>query len=228
MAKHSTHYSTALVFALLIVFVGAQNRCPKRCNDNPPEPDEGEYQYSCQDQKDFGQCGADFMKGYCECTCGTCGAKSSAVPIAIFDEQLLTSDDGDSLDDPTPETPAATTPTEPVSGDTPLEPYPFLQQMSCTDLLSIVRMETLVRYELQVYDLLDDLIYHEDVQQCISGIDRICDSSCCDQSATSCVCNRNGKRCQWKAVDDVSIPYANLFIFENQDMELCRCKLEQE
>eukprot|EP01023_Acetabularia_acetabulum_P031788 TRINITY_DN2974_c0_g1_i3.p1 TRINITY_DN2974_c0_g1~~TRINITY_DN2974_c0_g1_i3.p1 ORF type:complete len:282 (-),score=67.14 TRINITY_DN2974_c0_g1_i3:276-1007(-) len=44
--------------------------CP--CNDEAPKAAKGGVQYTCAEQKAFGQCDADFMLGFCECTCGRC------------------------------------------------------------------------------------------------------------------------------------------------------------
>jgi hypothetical protein len=47
---------------------------PSSCKDLPTP--EG---HTCQQQKDWGKCGADFIKtnGYCKATCGACGGSSS-------------------------------------------------------------------------------------------------------------------------------------------------------
>eukprot|EP01025_Chloroclados_australasicus_P042469 TRINITY_DN4516_c0_g1_i1.p1 TRINITY_DN4516_c0_g1~~TRINITY_DN4516_c0_g1_i1.p1 ORF type:complete len:214 (-),score=15.03 TRINITY_DN4516_c0_g1_i1:376-1017(-) len=57
-----------------------QESCPSACNDNPPPPAKGEQQYTCQQQKDWDKCDADFMAGYCECTCGRCCACNNFPP----------------------------------------------------------------------------------------------------------------------------------------------------
>merc|ERR1712032_1066505 len=39
------------------------------CDDTPPPYS----QFSCEEQKNFGKCGEEFMKGFCQASCGTCG-----------------------------------------------------------------------------------------------------------------------------------------------------------
>eukprot|EP01024_Parvocaulis_polyphysoides_P006403 TRINITY_DN1170_c0_g1_i1.p2 TRINITY_DN1170_c0_g1~~TRINITY_DN1170_c0_g1_i1.p2 ORF type:complete len:291 (+),score=64.28 TRINITY_DN1170_c0_g1_i1:46-918(+) len=46
------------------------SNCP--CNDEPPKAGKNEKQYTCAEQKAFGKCDADFMLGFCECTCERC------------------------------------------------------------------------------------------------------------------------------------------------------------
>eukprot|EP01025_Chloroclados_australasicus_P067614 TRINITY_DN935_c1_g1_i1.p2 TRINITY_DN935_c1_g1~~TRINITY_DN935_c1_g1_i1.p2 ORF type:complete len:205 (-),score=25.41 TRINITY_DN935_c1_g1_i1:295-909(-) len=42
------------------------------CDDNPPPAAENATQYTCEEQKEFEKCDADFMLGYCDCTCDRC------------------------------------------------------------------------------------------------------------------------------------------------------------
>lgn len=52
--------------------------CPASCNNNPPNS-----AHSCEFQKTHGKCDRPWMKGHCECTCGTCPAL-----IAQYEEEL--------------------------------------------------------------------------------------------------------------------------------------------
>eukprot|EP01023_Acetabularia_acetabulum_P000960 TRINITY_DN10358_c0_g1_i10.p2 TRINITY_DN10358_c0_g1~~TRINITY_DN10358_c0_g1_i10.p2 ORF type:complete len:134 (-),score=28.12 TRINITY_DN10358_c0_g1_i10:79-480(-) len=45
---------------------------PCLCNDNPPPSGDNDTQFTCSEQKEFGKCDADFMLGFCECTCDRC------------------------------------------------------------------------------------------------------------------------------------------------------------
>eukprot|EP01025_Chloroclados_australasicus_P064276 TRINITY_DN856_c0_g1_i1.p2 TRINITY_DN856_c0_g1~~TRINITY_DN856_c0_g1_i1.p2 ORF type:complete len:238 (-),score=41.31 TRINITY_DN856_c0_g1_i1:378-1091(-) len=54
------------------VTTAAVDSCPSACNDEPPQAAQGQPQYTCEEQKEFGQCDEDFMLGFCECTCGRC------------------------------------------------------------------------------------------------------------------------------------------------------------
>eukprot|EP01023_Acetabularia_acetabulum_P000804 TRINITY_DN10313_c0_g1_i3.p1 TRINITY_DN10313_c0_g1~~TRINITY_DN10313_c0_g1_i3.p1 ORF type:complete len:220 (+),score=32.82 TRINITY_DN10313_c0_g1_i3:15-674(+) len=73
-----------LISCGLFLTIAAQNSgCG--CEDTPPDD-----QFSCEQQKDFGKCGREYMRGYCECTCGTCAQhkksnKASGVCLAVFD-----------------------------------------------------------------------------------------------------------------------------------------------
>eukprot|EP01024_Parvocaulis_polyphysoides_P060260 TRINITY_DN654_c1_g2_i1.p1 TRINITY_DN654_c1_g2~~TRINITY_DN654_c1_g2_i1.p1 ORF type:complete len:329 (-),score=21.09 TRINITY_DN654_c1_g2_i1:177-1031(-) len=55
--------------------------CNEKCNDKPPPP--GIFrrtQFSCEEQKKFGQCHANFMQGFCECTCDKCCPCNNSPP----------------------------------------------------------------------------------------------------------------------------------------------------
>jgi hypothetical protein len=51
---------------------------PASSSSSPPSSEGGcideapDGNYTCQEQKDFGQCGADFMKDFCNLSCGRC------------------------------------------------------------------------------------------------------------------------------------------------------------
>eukprot|EP01026_Neomeris_dumetosa_P010746 TRINITY_DN1398_c0_g1_i2.p1 TRINITY_DN1398_c0_g1~~TRINITY_DN1398_c0_g1_i2.p1 ORF type:complete len:233 (+),score=28.14 TRINITY_DN1398_c0_g1_i2:70-699(+) len=63
----------AILVALLCSFsLGQDNTTVCACNDEAPQAAEGEEQFTCAQQKEFGQCDADFMLGFCECTCDRC------------------------------------------------------------------------------------------------------------------------------------------------------------
>eukprot|EP01025_Chloroclados_australasicus_P069400 TRINITY_DN978_c0_g2_i15.p2 TRINITY_DN978_c0_g2~~TRINITY_DN978_c0_g2_i15.p2 ORF type:complete len:572 (-),score=58.59 TRINITY_DN978_c0_g2_i15:4171-5691(-) len=54
--------------------------CFSVCNEYPPPPAQGDIQYTCAQQKEWGKCDADFMVGYCECTCDRCCACNDSPP----------------------------------------------------------------------------------------------------------------------------------------------------
>jgi hypothetical protein len=47
------------------------------CNNNPPKPNPGQRQYSCEEQKGWGKCNERWMRGFCEVTCGTCNSNGN-------------------------------------------------------------------------------------------------------------------------------------------------------
>eukprot|EP01026_Neomeris_dumetosa_P043787 TRINITY_DN3678_c1_g1_i1.p1 TRINITY_DN3678_c1_g1~~TRINITY_DN3678_c1_g1_i1.p1 ORF type:complete len:221 (+),score=21.83 TRINITY_DN3678_c1_g1_i1:57-665(+) len=176
-------------------------QCPTSCNDSPPDPEYvGQYQYSCQEQKEYGQCNADFMVGYCECTCRTCAALQK-------DNQEL------------PQV------VEEAAKDTasPVKAYPFLEQMNCAELLILIQTEIDLRYEFELYDGLDKLFNNKDVQECIYGIGDECDSDCCIGDTTQCGCDSFSNNCAWTLSDKLSIQYFELKVFENGSNQQCRC-----
>eukprot|EP01023_Acetabularia_acetabulum_P062984 TRINITY_DN7854_c0_g3_i2.p3 TRINITY_DN7854_c0_g3~~TRINITY_DN7854_c0_g3_i2.p3 ORF type:complete len:153 (-),score=24.56 TRINITY_DN7854_c0_g3_i2:1128-1586(-) len=59
-----------VILSSLAAVVSGQRSC--RCNDSPPDPNPGEPQYSCEDQKEWGKCNRDWMQGFCQCACGVC------------------------------------------------------------------------------------------------------------------------------------------------------------
>eukprot|EP01024_Parvocaulis_polyphysoides_P043622 TRINITY_DN399_c0_g1_i7.p3 TRINITY_DN399_c0_g1~~TRINITY_DN399_c0_g1_i7.p3 ORF type:complete len:147 (-),score=51.24 TRINITY_DN399_c0_g1_i7:597-1037(-) len=67
-----------VVALIAMLFAAAQGlTCP--CNDNPPSSD-----FSCEDQVSFGQCGADFMSGYCECACQVCAYEEDSMMMMMM------------------------------------------------------------------------------------------------------------------------------------------------
>eukprot|EP01024_Parvocaulis_polyphysoides_P060262 TRINITY_DN654_c1_g3_i1.p1 TRINITY_DN654_c1_g3~~TRINITY_DN654_c1_g3_i1.p1 ORF type:complete len:306 (-),score=68.79 TRINITY_DN654_c1_g3_i1:39-956(-) len=60
--------------------------CSPNCNDNPPPSGIlRRSQYTCEQQKNFRQCHASFMEGFCECTCEKCcPCNNSPPPGSIF------------------------------------------------------------------------------------------------------------------------------------------------
>eukprot|EP01025_Chloroclados_australasicus_P021947 TRINITY_DN22856_c1_g1_i4.p1 TRINITY_DN22856_c1_g1~~TRINITY_DN22856_c1_g1_i4.p1 ORF type:complete len:683 (-),score=137.19 TRINITY_DN22856_c1_g1_i4:1458-3506(-) len=52
--------------------------CPATCNNEPPPDDRGVVEFTCEEQQEWGKCGEDYMVGYCECVCNTCGTGAEA------------------------------------------------------------------------------------------------------------------------------------------------------
>eukprot|EP01023_Acetabularia_acetabulum_P035115 TRINITY_DN330_c0_g1_i2.p8 TRINITY_DN330_c0_g1~~TRINITY_DN330_c0_g1_i2.p8 ORF type:complete len:100 (+),score=21.95 TRINITY_DN330_c0_g1_i2:35-301(+) len=65
---------TKFIIALLLVLaaVAVAKKCPKDCKDVVPPMGPKQLKFTCAQQQKFGQCDADFMEGYCKCSCGTC------------------------------------------------------------------------------------------------------------------------------------------------------------
>eukprot|EP01026_Neomeris_dumetosa_P058041 TRINITY_DN53753_c0_g1_i1.p3 TRINITY_DN53753_c0_g1~~TRINITY_DN53753_c0_g1_i1.p3 ORF type:complete len:160 (-),score=30.24 TRINITY_DN53753_c0_g1_i1:308-787(-) len=63
----NSRVSIAVIIAL-IALATTQDTC--ECPDTPPP---NPNNYTCDEQSIWEKCGEDWMSGYCECTCGTCG-----------------------------------------------------------------------------------------------------------------------------------------------------------
>eukprot|EP01024_Parvocaulis_polyphysoides_P071371 TRINITY_DN888_c0_g1_i2.p2 TRINITY_DN888_c0_g1~~TRINITY_DN888_c0_g1_i2.p2 ORF type:complete len:158 (-),score=56.14 TRINITY_DN888_c0_g1_i2:239-712(-) len=61
-----------VLLAVLIATAAGAVTCPSSCNDSPPTNENGDVEFTCEEQAGFGQCEAGWMSGYCQCACQVC------------------------------------------------------------------------------------------------------------------------------------------------------------
>eukprot|EP01024_Parvocaulis_polyphysoides_P030038 TRINITY_DN272_c1_g1_i1.p3 TRINITY_DN272_c1_g1~~TRINITY_DN272_c1_g1_i1.p3 ORF type:complete len:152 (-),score=56.25 TRINITY_DN272_c1_g1_i1:290-745(-) len=79
------------LLAMLVAAISGAVTCP--CNDSPPTNGNGEIDYTCEEQALFGQCGATWMEGYCQCACSVCEYEETTdevVPVETVPEETDT------------------------------------------------------------------------------------------------------------------------------------------
>eukprot|EP00210_Caulerpa_lentillifera_P001163 g1119.t1 len=74
----------AVIYLLLTTAPRARTQdCP--CEDTPPDD-----QYTCEEQRNFGQCDDEWMESYCLCTCNRCDSTTTTSSEAPEDTSIVT------------------------------------------------------------------------------------------------------------------------------------------